>query len=425
VLVAALALRVLWLTRVHPNPNDGRFDDTVWYWNTARYIVEGHGYISPYSGATTLLWPPGYPGFLAGVFKLFGSGENQAYAANVALALATIVLMYVFVRLLFGAGVALGASLVLAVWPAQIQFTSLVLSEILFTALFAAALLLTVWMPRARRGRWIWVIALAGAIAAAALTRGQGLLFVPLAILWWALCRGAWRDWWRWSLVLIVATAIFMTPWAVRNEIVSGSFTPVAANFGPDLWLGNHPGASGNMSTKYLPPPDLSPGLRPAEREVAASNRSRDAALKYMRTHPVAEVKLAGKKLRWLYASDATGLDWNSGYGTSEQFSPTMDEWLRRGTNAYWFFVLMLAGAGVVAGLRRHRRETLFLGAIVLAWTAAHLVFFGEPRFHFSLSVVFAPLAALAVARAEEAMRGPPARDAAVADERELEQATP
>ena len=47
ILLVALVLRVFWVASVQPDPRDGRFDDTVFYYNAARHLAEGEGYVVP------------------------------------------------------------------------------------------------------------------------------------------------------------------------------------------------------------------------------------------------------------------------------------------------------------------------------------------------------------------------------------------
>ena len=138
---AGLFVRLAWLSWIHPNPNDGRFDDTVWYRNSAHYISTGEGYLNPFSGTPTAGWPPGYPAYLGLVFRFFGESDMRAYLANAAAALATIAIVYCIGLLLFDRRTALVGALAIAIWPGQVFFTSLALSEVLFTTLFSGALL--------------------------------------------------------------------------------------------------------------------------------------------------------------------------------------------------------------------------------------------------------------------------------------------
>ncbi len=73
ILLLALALRLAWIAYAHPNPNDGRFDDTLFYDHAAQSLAAGKGYLG-FFDAQTAGWPPGYPLLLAGIYKAFGHG---------------------------------------------------------------------------------------------------------------------------------------------------------------------------------------------------------------------------------------------------------------------------------------------------------------------------------------------------------------
>src|SRR2546422_4722424 len=84
VFALAMLVRLVAVAYVHPNPRDGRFDDSVWYDTSARHLAAGDGYVfdptvwktadgSPVYPAedkptATALWPPGYPATLAVIY---------------------------------------------------------------------------------------------------------------------------------------------------------------------------------------------------------------------------------------------------------------------------------------------------------------------------------------------------------------------
>ena len=94
-------VRVLAVAYVHPDPRDGRYDDSVWYDTTARHLAAGDGYVfDPTVWKTadgtriypdenelspTALWPPGYPLTLAVVYKVTGDSVNAARLLNILL----------------------------------------------------------------------------------------------------------------------------------------------------------------------------------------------------------------------------------------------------------------------------------------------------------------------------------------------------
>jgi 4-amino-4-deoxy-L-arabinose transferase-like glycosyltransferase len=393
ILIPAAATRIVWLRFVFPDPNDGRFDDTVWYRNAAHYIAHGQGYLNPFAGTPTAMWPPGYPAFLAGVFKLAGEGLTQTYAANVALAMITAAIVYAIGLALFDRRTALIGAVAVAVWPGQVYFASLALSEELFTALFTLALLLMLLAARASTWRGPLVMLTAAVVTAAALTRGQALLLLAVLPVALALSGVSWRRAIGWGILAAAVTGALLAPWVARNQRELGSPVLIATNLGGNLWLGNHAGATGRMqSAQPLPLPSRE-GITEQEYEVTGDRMDLRKALAYMRSHPLDEVRLAALKLRAMYESDATALDWNSGYDDA-YYAGNSAAWLRALANGFWFAAISFAGAGLIAERWRLRGMVALLPITLLAWTGLHLVFFGDPRFHYPVVFIVALLGA-------------------------------
>ena len=392
-LFTTAATRLGWLAFVHPDPNDGRWDDTVWYRLSGSMIALGHGYSNPYTGTPTAAWPPGYPAFLGGVFKAFGEGITQTYVANLVLAMITVLIVYVIGLLLFDRATATIGAGALAIWPGQVFFVSLTLSEILFTALFSLGLLVILLAWKFPRSRPVLVILLGVVIAAAALTRGQALLLLALAPLAWWLGGVHWRRAIGWGMLAAVVTAVLIAPWVARNVRELHSPVIIATNVGGDLWLGSHAGASGRMNTDQPLPLPSRVGLTQTEYEVKGDQMARHAALEYISHHPLDELRLSGVKLRAMYEADSTALDWNSRYSDSF-YAGDSDGWLRGIANGFWFAALGVAGIGLIADRARLRGIVAILPATLLLWTVVHLVFFGDPRFHYPVVFIVALLAA-------------------------------
>lgn len=407
ILLAGFALRVAWLACVHPDPVvEGRFDDTAWYRAAAHYFANGDGYVNPFVGTPTAAWPPGYPVFLGTVFRVAGEGVYQTGAANIALALATVVVVYAIALQLTDRRTAIIAAAAMAVWPGQIYFTSLALSEPLFTFLFALAGLLLISASRAGAARGALVVAFGAVVALAALTRGQALVLLPLAIVVWAVAGMYWKRALAWGMLAAFVAGVCIAPWVARNERELGSPVIIATNGGPNLWIGHHEGATGRMQLngETLPLPERGDMTQP-EYEVAADKLALRQGLTYMLTHPLDELRLSVLKLRAIYESDATALDWNAQFRDGYYASDDVELALRRGANGFWLAALALAGVGLLALRSRLRNdEVLFLPLLVLAWTATHLLFFGDARFHYPIAFAVAILGAKGVVAALEAL---------------------
>lgn len=408
ILLAGFVLRLLWILSVHPEPNPSGLDDTVWYRGAAHFIARGEGYLNPYVGTPTAGWPPGYPFFLGAVFKASGEGIWQTYAANIVLALLTITVVYGIGLKLFDRRTALVGAAAAAVWPGQIYFTSLTLSEPLFTFLFALGVLLLVLAPDAGAWRGALLVAFGLVTGAAVLTRGQALVLLPVALAVWGLAGYRWKPAIAWTMLAAVVAGVCLAPWVARNQRELGSPVLLATNFGPNLWIGNHAGASGRMAIAEAEPPQPERGnLTQGEFEVAADKLALRRGLRYIVTHPTRELELAGTKVRAMYEADSTGLDWNSGYTRGYYSSQQTEDALRGIANSFWFGALVLAGVGLLASRMRLNGPLAVLPLLVLVWTATHLAFFGEPRFHYPIVFAFALLSARGLVVLFDAVRRP------------------
>jgi 4-amino-4-deoxy-L-arabinose transferase-like glycosyltransferase len=294
-----------------------------------------------------------------------------------------------------------------------VYFTSLTLSEPLFTLLFAAAVLLMLLVAKAPGPRWPLVLAFGVSVAAAALVRGQALVLVPLAIAVWAVAGQRLRAATMWGVLSAVVVCAAIAPWTLRNWSVTGSAVAISTNTGPNLWIGHHEGATGRMSTNGELPPLTDRGARTLGEWVAANDRlALREGLTYAVTHPLDEIQLAGAKMRALFESDSVALDWNSAYERGTYYaSPNVEDSLRALANGFWFSMIALSGAGLLAIARRdagdaeRARLRLALPAIVLGWTAVHVAFFGDPRFHYPIVFVFALVGAHGASEVFDAMR--------------------
>jgi 4-amino-4-deoxy-L-arabinose transferase-like glycosyltransferase len=409
IILAGFLLRLVWVIYVHPDPPaDHRFDDTAWYRGAAHFISIGAGYVNPYVGTPTAGWPPGYPYFLGGVYKAFGEGTTSTYAANIVLSLLTVIVVYGIGLRLFDRRTALIAAAAIAVWPGQIYFTSLTLSEPLFTLLFTFAVLLMLLVTDALAWRRPLLIALGVVTGLAALTRGQALLLLPVALIAWAAAGYRWLPATRWTLAAAAVVAVVMAPWVIRNQRELGSPVLIATNFGPNLWLGNHDTATGRMSVPEPEPPQPTRGNRTqSELEVAADTLALRKGLAFMFTHPGDEVGLSMTKIRAMYESDATALDWNAGYRSDYYASQRTEENLRSLANGFWFAMIALAGVGLVSLRSRLTALPGALPLILLLWTAMHLLFFGDARFHYPVVFTIALLGARGLVAVFDALPRP------------------
>ena len=135
---------------------------------------------------------------------------------------------------------------VAAVYPPLVWLPAYVFSESLYMPLALGCTLMLIGAQQRleREGRHglgnALVIAAGITAGAAALIRSAMLVFVPLAVLWFARRRQL-----PLAVAFAVAAALVVTPWTLRNLRTHGRPIVVAADGGVTFWTGNHPLARG------------------------------------------------------------------------------------------------------------------------------------------------------------------------------------
>jgi 4-amino-4-deoxy-L-arabinose transferase-like glycosyltransferase len=394
--VVAFAARLAWVLYAEADPMDGRFADTVFYHVIAFHMTEGGGYTNPYTFLPTALFPPGYIFFLVPLYWVFGPEYEIAELANVVLATLSAGLLYLLAWRLAGSGTARVTAAAFAVFPGQVFFTSLIYSEVLFTFVMLGGLLLLV-AARQRDAGWRWYLAFGVIAGAAALVRSVGLSMVLIGPLYLLLSTRDWRSTAQRTALIGIGATLLIVPWAVRNAITLGDpiFTSSAA--GINLWQGHHEGASGGGDAPDALLNTYGPLHRPGGEGDVSTAGVKEAV--YFAVHnPLDEIGLAGDKLRELYAGDTDWIDLNEQFGQKAFMSSALRDVLRMTGEVFYFAVIALAGLGVLRWLVQRDGAALLPVVTILVWSFAHIVTFGDLRYHVPVMPMFALLAGYGLA---------------------------
>ena len=388
VLTFALAVRLLWILWVHPVIEP--VNDAGLYDFFGQSIASGRGYVMP-DGEPTAFWPVGYPATLALIYKVFGHAPEAAAVFNCLADTVTAALVYLLARRWVPHRPALLAALLYAALPGPVTFTSLTLSEPWFTCLLMAALTLLAWADL-QAGRWWWPVAFGLLAAAASYVRGQALLLPLLGGVWLLLGGAGMARSFRVGAIALGVMLLALLPWAIRNSRVFGEPTFLSTNLGQDFWTGHHAGADGGLAYQdQVAFATFYEHLPRRERERAINRDGLRQGLTYVRTHPREEVRL--------YRDDLDGLRWNEQYGAAPIFTPAERRTLRViVTSGYWA-VLGLAVLGLTYGWWTRARWAAFGTLVLVTWTAVHLLFFAEPRFHMPVLPLITVAAGVTLAR--------------------------
>src|SRR5256885_10293687 len=289
----------------------------------AASLVAGNGFSSPFGVDTgpTAWIAPGYPFFIATVFKVFGPYTDTSMAvilgAQCAMAGATGVAIYALAKRTIGERLGMWAASIWTVSPFFFRWSTSWVWDFAASA-FLLSVLLVVTLDTAEKGsKRLWLL-LGGLWGIAGLTNPALLSILPFTLGYAALANR--RNGKKWLAGLAVSTALFaaMTgPWLIRNRIVFGHAVFLRSNYWFEFHLGNYHYSNGmGFSGKH-------PTQNPREMrhfmmagEQGYIQWAKNDALQFVRQYPWEFLDLTRHRVWWFW--DGTPL----GYATREWWKP-------------------------------------------------------------------------------------------------------
>jgi 4-amino-4-deoxy-L-arabinose transferase-like glycosyltransferase len=406
---------------------DGRapvFDATA-YAAIARNLDEGHGFTVG-AGATqpSTDYSPGLPLFVAGIYKVTG-GVHERLARLVLALLGTLAVWFAYLlarrmaqpRVLGnpqgdkgqpvrGRAVVAGliAALAVAIYPATLQYTGMLMTEPLAATLLAGALVGILWAGDADDlRRWIVPGLTLGALA---LVRPEylaiGLLLAVLVFLRQRLRMESKRALLT-AAVVVLGIVVVVAPWTVRNAFALHRFVSVSTGGGQVLYAGTYLPSDGNPEAvgaavieehPELFGPHTLENLR-LEQILARLAESRhpgmepDQALSKMGKAQLEDDVLHHTGEYVGFVAKKIGRIWSHGPRAIMR-TPVWEA-------LHWaLLVLGMIGLALLAYLRRW--EALLIGAVFLAITAISALLVASPRRVLVLIPLLSACAGVAIA---------------------------
>jgi hypothetical protein len=283
--------------------------------------------------------------------------------------------------------------------PSFVFHTATVLSETVFNAMVAGALLMVCWKPW--REHWTdgRVAGSALLIAGAALIRPIALVLAPVVLIAWWLGERRARPIRR-SVVFVAVLAVVLAPWLTRNWSATGRPT-LAASTGDNLCIGNNPDATGAFNLSPACFGDVAP-----ETFITGTD-GRDAkltgrALRWAFGHLTAEPSLVLWRTYYAFENDHDALRAVQSYGDDQWLDARHEAVLATIADGAYFALLGFAALGAFVIVRR-TRDLRDERAVLVLWVAVAFVvvlwpFFGDVRFHLPVVLALTVPAAVAVA---------------------------
>jgi 4-amino-4-deoxy-L-arabinose transferase-like glycosyltransferase len=406
------------------NPVEHPADDSAAYYAISKALYEEQSFGGP-EFRDSSDWSPGAPFlYAAAYYATGGAREGTARIVEALLGVATILVVFALGWRLGGRArgrwVGLFAAFAVAVYPPFIHTTGELMSEPPAMLTLPAAVLAFLWAGD-RGGTWPW-LAPGLLFGLTAMFRPE-YLFVGFAFVLLAALRASrgreWRAGLVAALVLLVAFALPIVPWTVRNAIVLDAFVPVSTNSSQTFWAGHNPTANGGATYArgeiYAELQNL-----PKDRfEIEQAQLLRREALDYMVGHPLRELSLIPRKLLYLSLGDSRAIQSGSTLsqraaqgapvtgGITPVVVPTANAAVLLGVVAdvAWFGLLALFVLSLVVlwpVLWRNPLGRAGMGLTAISLVLYGFVFYGNFRYRMPLEPIMILLAAPLLTRVWE-----------------------
>jgi 4-amino-4-deoxy-L-arabinose transferase-like glycosyltransferase len=377
------------------------FGDSTFFHENALHLADGRGYVEGFLvPRPTAAHPPLYSFGLAAIAWIGGRSVDAQRILGVFAGTGTVLMVGLIAARLAGRRAAVIAAALCAFYPAFIAADSTLMSETLFGFFVAWAMLQAL---RQLETPSPWGMALLGAlIGASALTRSEGLLFVPMGLAL-ALLAAPRRQRGLRAAALLAATLVLIGPWVARNQHVFGR--PVfTTNEGTTLAGSNcdltyYGKQIGDFTEACLPGPP------PDQNAAEVSNHRRRAAFRYIDRHSGRAVLVAGVRVLRMWGFWAVN---------DQKWLEGRDSGLQTAGAIVLFPLLVLAAAGgVILYARRRRAELLVVLAPICVSTLTAALTYGLQRLRHISEISVLILAGVAItaavrARSSESARASP-----------------
>ncbi len=349
----------------------------------AKALAEGRGYVNSHTGEPTAFRPPGYPFFLAAVYRAYPQADLRLFRVlQAVLSACTILAVYSLARACAERKIALVAAALFAVYPSSIFFSALLITETLAVFLLVLFLLLLTRAIREEgRRRTAWLAASGVLLGLSTLVRPITLLLPLYLIALLLLVRRPLPINGKQAAVALFGFCLVLLPWTVRNYQRFHRLVPVCTVGGVVIWQGLQPDPRGYGFTPWE---QIEQVLPPELDEVEAYHFLVKDTLRFAIRHPARTLWLSVVKVASLF-SPFDG----KRCGFRSSFNPIYGVVLMSALWAAWKY----GRASIVLKL---------FGAVIFYFILMSVVFYGSPRFRLAfepLLIVFSAVGIVSLYR--------------------------
>jgi 4-amino-4-deoxy-L-arabinose transferase-like glycosyltransferase len=365
--------------------------DAADYHQIAASLAEGRGYVNT-AGHSTAWRPPGYPAFLALIYRLTGPSVAAATIVQSFVGALTVLMLMLFGSTFLNHIETVIGGVIAAAYPGFVWLPRLLLSENLSLLLTLTTLWAVAMYLKSRRVKWLVLFGAVGGLNT--LVRG-GNLVLPIMLgagLLIVAVRGKTDQWKHLSTGLLLALAAFVvtvTPWTIRNYRVFHRFVPVATQEGLTLYASYWPPVKNGKFIWGTLPGIEDPNIAAANNlpdEVATSKYLQHITVERLRRQPSYFFRVIPSKMISLLVP----FDWE-----------ILPHPIGMGRRVNWGYILIAFPAllGFILLCRNRRPNQWLLWVIPILVLVQTIVFYGSPRFRLPAEPIAILVAAVALSQ--------------------------
>ena len=226
--------------------------DADGYWRLGQNLATGQPY-EVYQPPRQVLRMPGYPLLIASSIRLFGDSRLGVRLVQAFLASISVVIVALLAKEFFETRTAIFSGVLLAISPAAVAFSALLLSETLFAVMLLLNLWLSVrWLKSETTKIDLWGALLTG--ISTALVVYVRPTWIPAFVIWGGLVvilksgKARWGE----AIIVLLTGLIVLFPWAYRNHSLTGHWVLTTLWSGPSLYDGFNPDATGASEMSFF-----------------------------------------------------------------------------------------------------------------------------------------------------------------------------
>lgn len=389
IVIIGIVLRVLWIIYVPTVP----ISDFLLYHKGAISIISGKGYrIYGHIGAYE---PIGYAAILALLYSIFGAKILVAKISNVIFAVIGFCFLYFIVNKAFkNKKISYLCMLLYAILPINIVYTSVLSTEITFTALYLILIFL-IFKTDKRLNILIFMGILLGILS---LIKPYMMVYEFVIFLLDCYKLKSLKKSIKNLCIIIIFMSLTILPWTIRNYLVFNDFIPISTNGGYTLYANNNDYATGGWQNPFNIP--NSPLLKYKDKndeywdEVKVDKEGKRLAFNWMVNNPEKFGNVGLKKLKNLFisvdyggwATDHLKNDKESKYKkTVTKINKKVHYIMLRIMIIYFILIILQMLNKKIKNLYTH----LFIVINIMFYVVVTFVFEGQPRYVFPLLPIF------------------------------------